>query len=80
MNSYQPAMEDFKVDFIVDKGPYAGTVPYPLKRFTLIGATTRAGSLSAPLYATVSACPTTLISTPWRNFARLFYAPHTSWL
>ncbi len=44
-----PAMEDFKVDFIVDKGPYARTVPYPLKRFTLIGATTRAGSLSAPL-------------------------------
>jgi Holliday junction DNA helicase RuvB len=44
-----PAMEDFKVDFIVDKGPYARTVPYHLKRFTLIGATTRAGSLSAPL-------------------------------
>ena len=44
-----PAMEDFKVDFIVDKGPYARTVPYHLKPFTLIGATTRAGSLSAPL-------------------------------
>lgn len=44
-----PAMEDFKVDFVVDKGPYARTVPYHLKKFTLIGATTRAGSLSAPL-------------------------------
>jgi len=44
-----PAMEEFKVDFVVDKGPYARTVPYHLKRFTLVGATTRAGSLTAPL-------------------------------
>ena len=44
-----PAMEDFKVDFVVDKGPNARTVPYHLKKFTLAGATTRAGSLSAPL-------------------------------
>jgi Holliday junction DNA helicase RuvB len=44
-----PALEDFKVDFVIDKGPYAKTVRYTLKRFTLIGATTRAGSLSAPL-------------------------------
>ncbi len=44
-----PAMEDFKVDFVVDKGMFAKTVNVPLKKFTLVGATTRAGSLSAPL-------------------------------
>lgn len=44
-----PAMEDFKVDFVLDKGPNARTVNMQLKRFTLVGATTRAGSLSAPL-------------------------------
>jgi len=44
-----PAMEDFKIDFIVDKGPYAKTIKFTLKRFTLIGATTRQGLLSSPL-------------------------------
>jgi len=44
-----PAMEDFKVDFVVDKGMFAKTINVPLKKFALIGATTRAGSLSAPL-------------------------------
>ncbi|MDR3675237.1 MAG: Holliday junction branch migration DNA helicase RuvB [Acidobacteriota bacterium] len=44
-----PAMEDFRVDFVVDKGMFAKTINVPLKRFTLVGATTRAGSLSAPL-------------------------------
>jgi Holliday junction DNA helicase RuvB len=44
-----PAMEDFKVDFAVDKGAFAQTVTYPLRKFTLIGATTRAGTLSAAL-------------------------------
>lgn len=44
-----PAMEDYKIDFIVDKGPYAKTIKFSLKRFTLIGATTRQGLLSAPL-------------------------------
>jgi holliday junction DNA helicase RuvB len=44
-----PAMEDFKVDFVLDKGMFAKTVNIPLKKFTLVGATTRAGSLSAPL-------------------------------
>src|SRR5437867_5321660 len=42
-------MEDFRVDFVVDKGMFAKTINVPLKKFTLIGATTRAGSLSAPL-------------------------------
>ncbi|MCG3176174.1 MAG: Holliday junction ATP-dependent DNA helicase RuvB [Candidatus Omnitrophica bacterium] len=44
-----PAMEDYKIDFVVDKGPYAKTIKFALKRFTLIGATTRQGLLSAPL-------------------------------
>ena len=44
-----PAMESFQIDFIIDKGPYAKTIKFNLKRFTLIGATTRAGLLSAPL-------------------------------
>jgi Holliday junction DNA helicase RuvB len=44
-----PAMEDFKVDFVLDKGPYAEAVPLAVKRFTLVGATTRQGLLSSPL-------------------------------
>jgi len=44
-----PAMEDFKIDFVVDKGPFAKTVPVPLNPFTLVGATTRAGLLSKPM-------------------------------
>jgi len=44
-----PAMEEFRVDYTVDSGLHAKTINFPLKRFTLIGATTRAGLLSAPL-------------------------------
>ena len=44
-----PAMEDFCVDFIFDKGAHARSHRYRLERFTLVGATTRAGLLSAPL-------------------------------
>jgi len=44
-----PAMEDFHIDFIVDKGAFARTVPVRLKEFTLVGATTRAGLISSPL-------------------------------
>jgi Holliday junction DNA helicase RuvB len=44
-----PAMEDYKVDFVVDKGTFARVINVPLKRFTLVGATTRAGLISAPL-------------------------------
>jgi len=43
------AMEDFEVSFIYGKGAYAKTLPYQLKRFTLVGATTRAGLLTPPL-------------------------------
>lgn len=44
-----PAMEDFAVDFIFDKGTYARSHRFRLPRFTLVGATTRVGLLSAPL-------------------------------
>lgn len=44
-----PAMEDYSLDFIIGKGPSARSVQIPLKPFTLIGATTKAGMLSAPL-------------------------------
>jgi len=44
-----PAMENFQIDFIVDKGPYARTIKFNLKPFTLIGATTRSGLLASPL-------------------------------
>jgi len=43
------AMEEFQVDFVTGSGAYAKTLSFPLKRFTLVGATTRAGLLSAPL-------------------------------
>jgi Holliday junction DNA helicase RuvB len=44
-----PAMEDFKLDLLVGQGPGARTITLPLQPFTLIGATTRMGLLSAPL-------------------------------
>jgi Holliday junction DNA helicase RuvB len=44
-----PAMEDFQIDFVVERGAYAKTLKLPLQRFTLVGATTRAGMLTAPL-------------------------------
>lgn len=44
-----PAMEDFALDIIIGKGPSARSVRIDLPKFTLVGATTRAGSLSAPL-------------------------------
>jgi Holliday junction DNA helicase RuvB len=43
------AMEDFKIDIILDNGPNARSIQLNLNRFTLIGATTRSGLLSAPL-------------------------------
>ena len=44
-----PAMEDYAIDIIIGKGPSANSIRLDLPRFTLIGATTRAGQLSAPL-------------------------------
>ncbi|MDR2396128.1 MAG: Holliday junction branch migration DNA helicase RuvB [Endomicrobium sp.] len=47
--SLYPAMEDFELDIIIGQGPSAKTIKLPIPRFTLIGATTRAGLLSSPL-------------------------------
>lgn len=44
-----PAMENYQIDFVIDKGPYARTIKFNLKRFTLIGATTRSGLIGSPL-------------------------------
>jgi Holliday junction DNA helicase RuvB len=44
-----PAMEDYKLDIVIDQGPNARSIQLNLPKFTLIGATTRAGMLSAPL-------------------------------
>jgi len=44
-----PAMEDFKIDIMLESGPAAKCINLPLKRFTLVGATTRAGMLTSPL-------------------------------
>jgi len=44
-----PALEDFSLDFVIGKGPSAKSVRLPLPKFTLIGATTRAGTLTSPL-------------------------------
>ncbi len=46
-----PAMEDYEVDIMIGSGPSARSVKVPLQRFTLIGATTRAGLLTSPLRA-----------------------------
>ena len=44
-----PAMEDFRLDIMLDSGPAARSVNLPLKHFTLVGATTRSGQLTSPL-------------------------------
>ena len=51
-----PAMEDFKLDIIIDQGPNARSVRLNLPRFTLIGATTRSGLLTAPLLTRFGIC------------------------
>ena len=46
-----PAMEDYELDIMIGQGPSARSVKVPLQRFTLVGATTRAGLLTSPLRA-----------------------------
>lgn len=46
-----PAMEDFEIDVVLGQGPGANSIKLPLSRFTLVGATTRSGMLSAPFRA-----------------------------
>ena len=60
-----PAMEDFRLDIIIGSGPAAQTVKIDLPRFTLIGATTRAGMLSNPLRERFG-----------MHFRMQFYTPH----
>jgi Holliday junction DNA helicase RuvB len=44
-----PAMEDFEIDMVIDPGPHARTLKLELNRFTIVGATTRAGLITGPL-------------------------------
>src|SRR3546814_750168 len=46
-----PAMEDFQIDIVLGKGPAARSIRLDLPRFTLVGATTRTGSITGPLRA-----------------------------
>lgn len=46
-----PAMEDFELDIVIGQGPGARSVKVPVEKFTLVGATTRAGLLTSPLRA-----------------------------
>jgi Holliday junction DNA helicase RuvB len=46
-----PALEDFHIDLVIGQGPAARTLRHPLPRFTLVGATTRAGLITTPLHA-----------------------------
>ena len=48
-----PALEDYELDIIIGQGPSARSVKVPLQKFTLIGATTRAGLLTSPLRVAV---------------------------
>jgi hypothetical protein len=52
------AMEDFVIDIMIDQGPNARSVRLNLPKFTLIGATTRSGLISAPLRSRGSGSPT----------------------
>lgn len=51
-----PAMEDFKLDLLIDSGPSARSVQIKLNKFTLIGATTRSGLISGPMRSRFSFC------------------------
>ena len=49
--SLYPAMEDFRIDIMAGEGPFASAIQLPVQPFTLVGATTRTGLLTAPLYS-----------------------------
>ena len=72
-----PAMEDYKIDFIIDKGPYAKTINFNLKPFTLIGATTRSGLLTAPLRSRFG-MHYHLDFYPWEDLVRIIEASAVS--
>ena len=68
------AMEDFRVDVMVGKGPGASSIPLTLPRFTMIGATTREGMLPSPLRARFG-LPRIWISTRMRNSKNWWNVP-----
>ena len=73
-----PAMEDFKLDIIIDQGPNARSVRLNLPRFTLIGATTRTGMLTAPLLTRFPSANAWIITRP-TNSSKSSSAPPASW-
>jgi holliday junction DNA helicase RuvB len=62
--SLYPAMEDFRIEFITGTGPGAGAITLPLKRFTLVGATTRTGQIGSPLLSRFGIVETFSFYTP----------------
>ena len=65
------AMEDFRLDIMIDSGPNARSIQLSLPRYTLIGATTRAGLLTAPLFGPGLASPIAWTTTPARLLQQL---------
>lgn len=61
------AMEDFRIDIMIDKGPSARSIQIDLNPFTLVGATTRSGLLTAPLRARLALTSTSSTTTPRRS-------------
>lgn len=57
------AMEDYRIDIMIDKGPSARSIQIDLNPFTLVGATTRSGLLTAPLRARLASICTWSITT-----------------
>ncbi|MBM2834889.1 MAG: ruvB, partial [Candidatus Brocadiaceae bacterium] len=64
------AMEDFSIDIIIDQGPKARSVKINLPKFTLIGATTREGLLTAPLRSRFGVLEK-LVFYPWTDLYRI---------
>jgi Holliday junction DNA helicase RuvB subunit len=64
-----PALEDFALDLVLGQGPAARTVKIQLPRFTLVGATTRAGLISPPLRARFGIGSTSIRRPSWRAFS-----------
>ena len=77
-----PAMEDYKIDFTLDSGMHARVVTYALQPFTLIGATTRAGLLTAALCGVGLVLCITFVFMSVKNLLRLSNKPfqNSQWI
>jgi holliday junction DNA helicase RuvB len=73
-----PAIEDYELDIVIGQGPSARSVKVPLQKFTLIGATTRAGLLTGPC-GRASASSTGSTSTPSATSSRSSAGRRASW-